>query len=245
MHHCQLFRVIFHLHSLGNLQPEVLNVEFGEPLNPDSPAAAQELGDKCVTRRLDKEIRGHYAGFVHELSKLLTQKAITVNDLLLVWPLLDDNRVVTSDLREAKSVTSLLLALLHNHTWYNYSDFKFFATHFGKKDGEKLVASYEKQLKDHVKKRVLRRKIPKKAGMLVVKLNWQRYTEQDIVDFRNTLAWALKRDAEEFVLKFVGDGCIELVFVVPADLCDHIKGAVKELTTDLKKNRAMTVTVNG
>ena len=101
------------------------------------------------------------------------------------------------------------------------------------------MESYESQLKHNVEQRVKTRKVPKEASKLVVKLNWKNYTDQDIVNFRNMLATVLKRDTREFVLKLVGKGCIELVYIIPSDLCESIRDL------NLEEYGVISVTING
>ena len=217
--------------------PEDLNLL--EPSNPDSQ---QYVQDKCETDKLDKEARGYYASFAIKVTELLQRRGINVNVLILACSCLDKSDNLPCDIREANSIASLVQAIQKNQTWYNYGILEFFATNFGKKEGEKLVKSYEGRLKHNVKQRVKTWKVPKEASELVVKLNWTNYTDQDIVDFRNMLATVLKRDTCEFVLKLVGKGCIELVYIIPSDLCESIRGLK---TTDLEEYGVISVTING
>ena len=166
-----------------------------------------------------------------------------MDDLILAWSYLDENNEVPQDIREANNITSFVQVLRQHQTWFNYGYLKFLATHFGGKKGERLVKSYEGQLKQNVKQRVKAEKVPKKASRLVVKLNWKKYNDQDIVDFRNMLARVLKRGPHEFVLKSVREGCVELVYIIPSDLCESIRNP--RVTTDLEECGVMAVTING
>ena len=210
-----------------------------EPSNPDSQ---QYVQDKCQTDKLDKEARGYYSSFALKVTELLQQRGINVNHLILACSCLNEGDDLPCDIREANSVESLVQALQKDQTWYNYGILEFFATYFGEKEGEKLVESYESQLKHNVEQRVKTRKVPKEASKLVVKLNWKNYTDQDIVNFRNMLATVLKRDTREFVLKLVGKGCIELVYIIPSDLCESIRGLK---TTALEECGVISVAING
>ena len=101
----------------------------------------------------------------------------------------------------------------------------------------------EGRLKQNVKQRVKAEKVPKNASRLVVKLNWKKYNDQDIVKFRNMLAKILKRGAHEFVLKSVRKGCIELVYIIPSDLCEPIRSLTRAI--DLKVYGVIDVFING
>ena len=216
--------------------PEDLNLL--EPSNPDSQ---QYVQDKCETDKLDKEARGYYASFAINVTELLQQRGIDVDLLILACSCLDKGDNLPCDIREANSIASLVRAIQKNQTWYNYGILEFFATKFGEKEGEKLVKSYEAQLKHNVEQRVKIQEVPKEASKLVVKLNWINYVEQDIVNLRNMLAKVLERDTREFVLKCVRKGCIELVYIIPSDLCESIRGLK---TTDLEEYGVISVIIN-
>ena len=232
-----------HFASIGSLQ-QPKNISHAL-LAPTSKASKQNVHDICRIDQLDKDAQEEYARFVLEVTKLFRQNpTVTVDDLVLAWSLHDDSIAVSTDLREASSVNSFIQALRHHQTWYHYRGIRFLATHFGGKDGKKLVESYEKRLKPHVQKMVAKR-MPKKASEFVVKINWKKYNEQDIVNFRNTLAHVLKCDPHEFVFKTVRCACIELIFVIPTEVVQPIKGIVQEKTGDLKGLEVLTITIDG
>ena len=214
-------------------------------LDPSSPDSRRYVHDRCQTDKLDEEARTNYTSFALEVTKLLRQQKTDVDDLILAWSYLhvDRNTEVPRAVCEANSITSFIQALRQHQTWFNYGGLKFLATHFGEKEGERLVASYEGRLKDNVKQRVKAEKVPKKASRLVVKFNWKKYSKQDIVKFRNMLATVLKRGTHEFVLKTVREGCVELVYIIPSDLCESIRSL--RGTVDLEEYEVMDVTING
>ena len=219
--------------------PQDANVK--DLLDPSDPDSRRYVDDKFQTDKLDEEAKTNYAIFAIELTKLLRQQNTDVDDLILAWSyLLDKNTEVPRAVCEANSVTSFIQALRQHQTWFNYEGLKFLATHFGGEEGERLVASYEGRLKVNVKRRVKPQKVPKKASRLVVKFNWKKYSKQDIV---NMLARVLKRNAHEFVLKTVREGCVEVVYIVPSDLCESIRSL--KGTVDLEEYEVMAVTING
>ena len=219
-----------------NLPEDSKDLNLLEPSNPDSQ---QYVQDKCETDKLDKEARGYYASFAIKVTELLQQRGINVNVLILACSCLNEGDDLPCDICEANSIESLVQALQKYQTWYNYGILEYFATNFGEKEGEKLVKSYEARLKHNVERRVKTQEVPKEASKLVVKLNWINYVEQDIVNLRNMLAKVLKRDTREFVLKHVGKGCIELVYIIPSDLCESIRDL------NLEEYGVISVTING
>ena len=222
-----------------NLPEDSKDLNLLEPSNPDSQ---QYIQDMCRTDKLDKEARGYYASFAIEVTELLQQRGIKVNVLILACSCLNEGDDLPCDIREANSIESLVQALQKNQTWYNYGILEYFATYFGKKEGEKLVKSYEGRLKHNVKQRVKTQEVPKEASNLVVKLEREKYSKQDIVNLRNMLAKVSKRDTREFVLKDVKEGCVELVYIIPSDLCESIRGLK---TTGLEEYGVILLAIDG
>ena len=224
-------------------QPQDLNFTDVSLLEPSNPKSQQYVQDKCQTDKLDKEARQCYTNFVIEVLLLLERLKVDVNVLILAGScLLDNSDDLPHDVCGANSIASLLQAIQKNQTWFNYGIFEALATKFGKDEGKKLVESYERQLNRNVEQRVKTQEVPKEASRLVVKLNWKKYDTQDIVDFRNMLAKLLKRDTCMFVLKSVEEGCIELVYIIPSDLCESVRHLK---ATDLEEYGVIAVTING
>ena len=221
--------------------PQDSNVE--DLLNPSNPDSRHYVHDRCQTDRLDEEAQMNYASFAIEVTELLTKRKLSVNKLILAWSFLDRSKVPQA-IREAKDITSFVQALRQHQTWFNYGGLMFLATHFGGKEGKKLVKFYEGQLKHNVNERIKTQEVPMKASMLTMKLNWKNYNEQDLVNFRNTLARVLKRGPHEFVLKSVREGCVELDYIIPSDLCESI-GSLGVTTELSEKHGVMTIYIDG
>ena len=181
-----------------NLPEDSKDLNLLEPSNPDSQ---QYVQDKCQTDKLDKEAQEYYTSFALKVTELLQRRGINVDVLILAYSHLDVKNVeVPCDVREANSIASLVKAIQKYQTWYNYGIFAFFATRFGGKEGEELLESYEGQLKHNVEQRITTQELHKKTSKLVVKVDYEKYTCQDIIVFRNMLARVLKRDCYEFEL---------------------------------------------
>ena len=225
---------------LGNYSlPQDSNVK--DLLNPCSPDSRRYVHDRCHTDKLDKEAQMNYACFAIKVTELLTKRKISVDRLILAWSYLDEE--VPRAVREAKDITSFVQALRQHQTWFNYGGLGYLAMHFGGKEGERLVKFYEGQLGHNVKQRIKTQKVPKEASTLIMKLNWKKYNDQDLVNFRNMLADVLKRGPQEFVLKSVREGCVELVYIIPSDLFESIRSL--GVIIELKKHGVMAITVNG
>ena len=187
-----------------------MNVKDDDLLDPSNPDSRRHVHDRCQTDKLDKEAQMNYASFAIKVTELLTKRKICVDKLILAWAYLDEKTEVPQAVREAKDITSFVQALRQHQTWFNYGGLMFLATRFGGKEGKKLVKFYEGQLRHNVNERIKTQEVPMEASILTMKLNLRKYDDQDLIDFRNTLARVLKRGPHEFVLKSVREGCVEL-----------------------------------
>ena len=223
--------------------PQAINVK--DLLDLSDPDSRRYVHDRYQTDKLDEEALTNYTIFAIEVTKLLRQQKIDVDDLILAWSYLyvDKNTEAPRAICEANNITSFIQALRQHQTWFNYGGLGYLATHFGGKEGERLVKFYEGQLGHNVKQRIKTQKVPKDASTLTMKLNWKKYNDQDLVDFRNLLARVLKHGPHEFVLKSVREGCIELVYIIPSDLCELIRSL--GMINELKKHGVMAITING
>ena len=114
-------------------------------------------------------------------------------------------------------------ALSATQSPYNYSNVAFLVKAFGGKEGTKLITEYERKLKPIFEKGMKSVKVPGKTKQFQMKINVnQQWKEQEAVEFRNTLAKLFKRQPQEFLLKYVRNGCIELTFLIPAGIATLI-----------------------
>jgi len=124
----------------------------------------------------------------------------------------------------------------------------FLVKAFGGKEEAKLITEYERKLKPIFEKGMKSVKVPGKTKQFQMKINVnQQWKEQEAVEFRNTLAKLFKHQPQEFLLKSVMDGCIELTFLIPAGIATLIisASATGRLTTDLKKLDIVALKVDG
>ena len=185
-----------------------------------------------------------YAGFVREAKILLQRSQTSLDDLLFALSNVEES--VPNDLRLASNLHSFMQALSATQSPYNYSNVAFLVREFGGKEGTKLVTKYERRLKPIFKKEMTLVNVRGKTMQFQVKVNVNRqWKEQDVVDFRNTLAKLFKREPQEFFLKSVNNGCIELTFLIPAGIGTSINSAVGCLTTDLRTMDIIALKLNG
>ena len=213
-------------------------------LNPVTPEATQYTYNRCTIDMHDKQIRQEYAGFVREAKSLLQRTQISVDDLLFALSNVEES--LPNDLRLASNLHTFMQALSAIQSPYNYSNVAFLVKEFGGEEGKKLVAKYERKLKPILKKRMTLVSVRGKTKQLQVKVNWrQSWEEQDVVDLRNTLAKLFKREPQEFFLKSVKDGCIELTFLIPAGIGSLISSATGSVTTELRDLDVIALKLDG
>jgi len=216
------------------------------PISRDNTAATQYTYNRCTVDMRDKQIRQEYTCFLLEAKSLLQRTQVSLDDLLFALSNVEES--VPSDVRLASNLHSFMQALSATQSPYNYSNVAFLVKAFGGKEGTKLITEYERKLKPIFEKGMKSVKVPGKTKQFQVKINVnQQWKEQEAVEFRNTLAKLFKRQPQEFLLKSVMDGCIELTFLIPAGIATLIisASATGRLTTDLKKLDIVALKVDG
>ena len=191
------------------------------PISRDNTAATQYTYNRCTVDMRDKQIRQEYTCFMREAKSLLQRTQVSLDDLLFALSNVEES--VPNDVRLASNLHSFMQALSATQSPYNYSNVAFLVKEFGGKEGTKLLTKYERKLKPILKKRMTLVNVPGKTKQFQVKVNVnQQWKEQEAVDFRNTLAKLFKRQPQEFLLKYVRNGCIELTFLIPAGIATLI-----------------------
>ena len=214
------------------------------PISRDNTAATQYTYNRCTVDMRDKQIRQEYACFVGEAKSLLQRTKVSLDDLLLALSNVEES--VPNDVRLASNLNSFMQALSATQSPYNYSNVAFLVKAFGGKEGTKLVTKYERKLKPILKKGMTLVSVPGKTKHFQVKVNVnQQWKEQEAVDFRNTLAKLFKCDPQEFFLKSIMGGCIELTYVIPAGVGTLINSATGRLTTELRKLDIVALRLDG
>ena len=212
--------------------------------NGEHQSVAQYLEVSIENQNLQKE----YMRFLFSVGDLLEKRKVPTNDLLFAWSIITDSTLPPSCLCEADSVRLFFQALaLQYSKYFDYHVIADLAEKFGGKEGIKLVKSYDNTLKDQLGPRI-KRKFITKASKLVIKVDWKKSpnrSEQEFaVSFRTTLSKLFGHRPEEYVLKSVRDGCLELTFLVPDAGIPHFKGVIGKSTDFLKQLCVMTLTVN-
>jgi len=174
----------------------------------------------------------------------LQHTQVSLDDLLFALSNVEES--VPSDVRLASNLHSFMQALSATQSPYNYSNVAFLVKAFGGKEGTRLITEYERKLKPIIEKGMKSVKVPGKTKQFQVKINVnQQWKEQEAVEFRNTLAKLFKRQPQEFFLKSIMDGCIELIFLIPADVGTLINSATGRLTTELRKLGIIALELDG
>lgn len=206
------------------------------------------MAQYCEIDRDNKNLQNKYMKFLFEVRKLLEQKQVSTDDLLFAWAVINKADVIPGRLGQASSIQSFLQALtLLTPEYFNYSVIADLAEHFGEEEGAVLVKSYESKLKEKLNKRI-KTKITKRACKLVVKVEWENHrspSQQKLVGiFRSTLSKLFGHGDEEFILKNVKEGCLEMTFLIPDAGMLQFKGIVNRNAELLKKLHVIVLTVN-
>lgn len=203
----------------------------------------------CEVQEQDRNLQKEYMQFLFKVLELLEKKNVSPDSLLFAWSCMTATPEVPSIFTKANSIRSIITALRAQHVQYfDYRTIGDLAEQFGGEEGVRLVSSYENMLKDKLSNRLVR-SIPRRASRLTVKVNWRRDDKAKqgdfIVTFRNTLSKLFKQRPEEFILKDVIEGCLELTFLIPEANALHFKHTVEERKDDLKQLCVMAITLDG
>ena len=93
----------------GNYRlPQDINVK--DLLDPSDPDSRRYVHDRCQTDNLDEEAQRNYAIFAIEVTKLLRQQNIDVDDLILAWSYqyVDKNNDVPPAICEANNILRIV-----------------------------------------------------------------------------------------------------------------------------------------
>ena len=219
--------------------------ESDELLNPSSDHSRELLRTKCIVNQLDKEVRREYAKFATDLQSLFERRGVSVNDAIHSFAYYLDESDLTSDMREATNIGAFLLALKRTQSWYDFDTTAHLAEDLGDDEGKKLVEKYEAKLKIHLEKR--RKAFKTQTRQFVVKVDDKRehFTDEKIVEFRNTIVKLMKVKHKDLILKSIRNGCVELTYLFQSALDPKIRRAIGECTNKLKELRISSVSIDG
>ena len=214
--------------------------ELDELLSPSSSHSQELVRTRCKVNQQDKEVRREYAKFATDLQRLFERKGVSVDDAIYSFAYYQDESYLTSDMREARNIGAFLLALKGTQSWYNFDTTAYLAEDLGDDEGKKLVETYEEKLKVHLTKQS--KPFNKtRSRQFVVKVNDKRehFTDEKIIEFRNTIIRVMKIKRKELILKSIGDGCVELTYLFQSTLAPKIR----ECSNDLKELQIISVSI--
>lgn len=221
--------------------------EPDELLNPSSDNSRELLHTKCIVNQLDKEVRREYANFAKDLQNLFERKGVSMNDAIHSFAYYHDESDLTSDMREATNIGEFLLALKYTQSWYNFDATAHLAEDLGNDEGKKLVERYEAKLKVHLKNRNKAFKTRGQARQFVIKVDDKRehFTDEKVIEFRNTIVKLMKIKHKDLILKSIRKGCVEFTYLIQSTLAHEIRQAIGECIDELKKQRIISVSIDG
>lgn len=216
-------------------------------LSPSSPKDSQFIHVKCVVDKLDEEVRREYTKFMTELLSLFTKLQVSKDNVFCTFYWLEGPLAITNEMREASDLQSFMLAMSSSQSWYNFGTTATLATMYGGSEGKKIVESYEQKLKVQLLKRITFKPPVREVDRIEVKIDEkkERFTEEKITKFRNTLANYLKLEPEDFIFLTVEEGCVKLTFLFPAEHTPHIKHNIASGTNDLIQCNVLSVIIKG
>lgn len=175
-------------------------------------------GRRAEIRKSEKAAKIEYGQFLYRASKLMEKRKVDLRDVKVTWSGYDSE--MSRDACEARDISSFLTAIRSNQGPYAYENISGLLILFCDEEGKQLVTEYEKKLVKHLQPRV--KPVERRGKRFKVKID-REFSRENELDFQNTLATLFECRAVEFILEDVHDGCIELTYVIPAELAGKLK----------------------
>ena len=151
----------------------------------------------------------------------MEKKRVALSDVKLTWSGFEND--MSREACEAKDIPSFLVAVRGNQGPYAYDKIAGLLTEFCDKEGNELVAEYEKKLKRQLRPRVMPVRQTGKRFRVKVDRELRQERDTEILDFRSTLAALFECTAVNFLLEDVRDGCIQLTYIIPSTLAEKLR----------------------
>ena len=206
------------------------------------------LQKKCTLNLLDKKVHQEYAKFMTDLKKLLRRKEVSVNDAIFAISYLDEN-TITSEMQEATTMQSFLLAFRDAQSWYNFDTISCLAELLAGADGRQLVESYETKLKVNLRERmdlsVSESDIKTQIIVFKVNMKKEKFDEDPdkVVEFNTTVMRLLELENKQIVPRSVKSGCVELTYLFPLAVTAKVRNIIKTCNDNLIELRVISVTI--
>ena len=205
------------------------------------------LQKKCKLNLLDKKVHQEYAKFMTDLEKLLRRKEVSVNDAIFAISYLDEN-TITSEMQEATTMQSFLLAFRNAQSWYNFDTTSYLAELLAGAEGRQLVESYEEKLKVNLRERmdlsVSESDIKTQTIVFKVNMKKEKFNEDPdkAIEFTTTVMRLLELE-KQIILRSVRSGCVELTYLFPLAITAKVRNIIKTCNDSLIELHVISVTI--
>lgn len=204
---------------------------------------------KSKLNLLDKRVRQEYARFMTDLEKLLRRKEVSVNDAIFAISYLDETTVTsTSEMQEATTIQSFLLAFRNAQSWYNFDTTSYLAELLAGAEGRQLVESYEEKLKVNLRERmdlsVSESDIKTQTIIFKVNMKKEKFNEDPdkAIEFTTTVMRLLELE-KQIILRSVRSGCVELTYLFPLAVTAKVRNIIKTCNDSLIELHVISVTI--
>ena len=178
-------------------------------------------GKRAEIRKSEKAVKIEYGRFLYRAGKLMEKRRVHLPDIKVTWSGYDSG--MGRDACKATDIPSFLMAIRGNQGPYAYENIGGLLILFCDKEGEELVAEYEKKLKCQLHPRVMSVQRIGKRFKVKIDREFSQESKSGVLDFQNTLATLFECRTIDFILEDVHDGCIELLYVVPSELAEKLQ----------------------
>ena len=189
-----------------------------------------KVSKQCKIYDKAEKIKEAFADFVIGVESLLVRTAVPVDKVRMA--LISFCNCITEqerskNLLNAQTIADLLgYFVLYYASWFNYQPIKFIAERFCGQEGKLLLLRYEEEIKLYLEDIIAyecpefspTREMPPGYESLTIKLmdqHYQTYPIKQVISIENTLAKLFEIQAENFILKNIEEGCIQLTWAIP------------------------------
>ena len=195
---------------------------------------------KAAIQDSEESARRKFAGFLLRASDLMKRRRVDLQRVKLTWKGM--KRKMSEDADRAGDINSFLMAISESQGPYAYRDLSELLTLLCKEGSKKIVAEYEKELKQLLDYRVT--SIQVNGMRFKVKVD-SELSETNEMDFRITLAKLFKCTTEDFVLEDIRWGCTELTYVISSKFGESLQSHIAVSAEGFKNAKILQLTLEG
>ena len=188
----------------------------------------------------EENARKKFARFLLSASQLMEKEQVDLPSLKLTWK--GYKGKISEEVCQAGDIKSFLMAISESQGPYAYGYLSDLLALFCEEGSKKLLAEYEKELKQLLDDRVT----PIRVNGMKFKVKVDRkVSDINESDFRNTLARLFKCTTEDFLLEDIRSGCTELTYIISSKFGESLQIHIAVCVEDFKNAKILQLALEG